>query len=1074
MWALRGAEAGSFKLVELMCPDDGNGVPGVDAYAVGNRAKELALVPGETVHGRWRISGVSALEAIEGPGDDSWAAVDPKLNLRLCRVRGTLTLTDRRVAVVVPKLRLARLKDLSPGELLARLWLFRVMRCVCAGHIPLESIEAVAVDGRELALTVPLQTADRLARFRLRGTIRASDGGAFLEALVGAQRRCWASYELPEDQADAPVRGSGATQRYRSPVVRPLGSDRPERAASVRERPVAHDVRDGVLLSEAANAALELAASRRHGRPLETFGILQALIAMDTTGAWDTVQLRSTFVAAEASLPFRDRDGMAAGHWRRVPLTAAARAALAFAASTADDYRLFPTPPGLIALGLVADPDAGACRALLDEADIGHEELLSLLQDELLDTRLEGLRPASVAAGSREASPAPADPPPPEEPITTRTHGPFAARPDGPQRRPEVPPSSARLPALPEELRRRLEGGHHLRRRTATTDPWVIAVGDRVYKIYDLESLEPSEQQRVRSRAAVGLAFNDLDGVVPSFAVTDEGSVLIVEMPQMGPSLQQHLDATAVGAEPRLSPELYAEALARMARTLERLHERGLVHGHIKPANLLVDPMTGWLAIADVSNAGSADRAAARRTLRRPAIDRFIAPEQQEGELGASVDQYALGRTAQDVFNAKGSPPLTTPVHDVLRRAMAPRAGDRFETVAAFAAGLEEAVRMEAPRGLAERLAQLRPSRRAALEPGVLALVVSMVCATVETRRDVTTPELALLEVLPAVAVITWLTWAAVAFAGTLGRKRPFPSVGALNHPFLAPIVAASIGGWLLLSTEDPNWVVAVWCSLIGVYGVRALLAAPPSRAGSGVARVLRLWDRRRLVGSALRWALSMLALAIAIGILGAPAIVTALAPRDWPTYPVSDFAPLAAVWNFRSGLGREDSAYVCTKVTELPQAQGRPPCERLIRAAAAIQSTDPILRGSVPVAGEEGTWQSFLAQEIPAPEGRRFWRLLAPGKAAVQVGSMYTVPPTSDRIDVMIDRRASVAGGSGELSVWMYNLERRGDAWKVIGFRACDLGSPGTGIAPAKCVITESTATEVVAQINAAAEKRP
>lgn len=846
--------------------------------------------------------------------------------------------------------------------------------------------------------------------------------------------------------------------------MRPLGSNRPSSAAWINEP--ADDVLDGVLLSEAANAALALAASRRCGRLLDTFGLMQGLIAMDSTGAWDTVQLRSTFVPPEASFAFPDREEAATGHWRRVPLTAAAQAALASAATIARDYRLLPMPPGVIALGLVVDRDSGACRALLDEAEIGHGELLDLLQDELLDTRLEGLQAGD--SGAPEVAPVVE-----EEPAAARAPGPFAALLDRPPGGPDAQSPSAHLPALPEQLQRKLEGGRHLRRRMATTEPWVIAAGDRVYKLYDLESLESGERERVRARTAVGLGFNDLDGVVPTFAVTDERSVLVVEMPRMGPSLQQHLEATVSGKQPRLPAEVYAEALARVARTLDHLHERGLVHGHVKPANLLIDPVTGWLSIADVANAGNPHRASARRTLRRPAVDRYMAPEQHEGELGASIDQYALGRTAQDVFSAKGAPGLTTPVHDVLRRAMAPRPGDRFSSVVAFGTALKHAVQTEAPRGLAERLAVMRPNRRAALEPAMLAFAASLACATAAASQEVTTPELALLEGLLAVAVVTWFTWAVVAFAGTVGRRRPFPSVGALNQRVLAPVLAVSIGALLLLRGEDPNWVSVVWGTLASVYGVRALLAAPSERVGSGIVRVLRLWDRRRQLGDGLRWALSALALAVAIGVLAAPAIVTVVAPKDWSTYPVSNFAPLAAVWNFRDGLGRGDSAYVCTHVAALPRTSERTPCDPLLRAAAAIQSIDPILRGSAPVAGEEGTWESFRAQETPATEGRRFWRLLAPGKPAVQVGVMYTVPP-SGRIDVMLNRRSSNAGGSGEQSVWMYNVEKRGGTWKVVGFRACDVGAPGSGLAPAKCVITDSTPAEVVEQLSAAADKHP
>src|SRR4051794_31800699 len=139
------------------------------------------------------------------------------------------------------------------------------------------------------------------------------------------------------------------------------------------------------------------------------------LIAADTVGKWETVQLRTKFLSAEDVANFADPLPSRAGTWENVPLTRSATNALAVAADLAESYRLTPLPPGALALGLVAEPGNGASRALLDGAEVAHAELLGLLQDETLDTRLEGLAetlrrthapraaPEGEGADSREA-----------------------------------------------------------------------------------------------------------------------------------------------------------------------------------------------------------------------------------------------------------------------------------------------------------------------------------------------------------------------------------------------------------------------------------------------------------------------------------------------------------------------------------------------------------------------------------------------------------------------------------------------------------------------------------------------
>jgi hypothetical protein len=140
-------------------------------------------------------------------------------------------------------------------------------------------------------------------------------------------------------------------------------------------------------LATSTVAVLELAAARRAGWPLDTFQILCALIEMDEA-SWATVLLRTTYVTADNSDVYMDRPADIAGDWEGVPLTAHAAAACRVAAEISATYDLRPLPPGVLALGLVADPSSGASRALLEESDLSHTELADLLQHELLGAGL--------------------------------------------------------------------------------------------------------------------------------------------------------------------------------------------------------------------------------------------------------------------------------------------------------------------------------------------------------------------------------------------------------------------------------------------------------------------------------------------------------------------------------------------------------------------------------------------------------------------------------------------------------------------------------------------------------------
>lgn len=145
----------------------------------------------------------------------------------------------------------------------------------------------------------------------------------------------------------------------------------------------------------------------------------------------------------------------------------------------------------------------------------------------------------------------------------------------------------------------------------------------------------------------------------------------------------------------------------QLASALDYIHRRGLVHGNLKPENVLVDA-DSWIHVCDATVAASLEVGPPSRAtgplLRPPA---YLAPEDWfEGERSAFSDQYALAVLLHECLThavpfGAGAPraepqPLTQWRQDLpmytqqaLHRALSTRPGDRFSSVLDFVAGLE-------------------------------------------------------------------------------------------------------------------------------------------------------------------------------------------------------------------------------------------------------------------------------------------------------------------------------------------------------------------------------------------------
>jgi predicted Ser/Thr protein kinase len=213
---------------------------------------------------------------------------------------------------------------------------------------------------------------------------------------------------------------------------------------------------------------------------------------------------------------------------------------------------------------------------------------------------------------------------------------------------------------------------------------------------------------RKDAQRAAGLDHPHLVSML-SFGATDEAVWYAMEYVQ-GRSLGDLLRSAD-----RMDLKTCLRLVEQIASALEYGHRRGMVHGNLKAANVLVDP-EGWARLADFGVN------AAFGTLPRRAPEQSIeenyshtAPEQfgENGELGPAADQYALavlaftclarrqpfvGETLEEIRRhhiegpvpliAESRPDLPAYVSSALARAMSRSAADRFTGVLDFVTAL--------------------------------------------------------------------------------------------------------------------------------------------------------------------------------------------------------------------------------------------------------------------------------------------------------------------------------------------------------------------------------------------------
>src|SRR5829696_1167528 len=279
-------------------------------------------------------------------------------------------------------------------------------------------------------------------------------------------------------------------------------------------------------------------------------------------------------------------------------------------------------------------------------------------------------------------------------------------------------PRSLAAPPLAERLAKALEGRYAIEREIAHGGMATVHLardlrhGRRVaIKVLREEIAAAVGAERFLAEIRVTASLQH-PHILPLFDSGSADGVLWYAMPFVeGETLRSRLA--------REGPMPVAEAL-RLARevadALDHAHARGVVHRDVKPENVLLQD--GHALVADFGIALALEQAGGERITRTGlalGTPQYMAPEQAAGEraLDERVDVYALGAVLHEML--AGEPPFAAPTRQAVvrrmmleepaalatrrsdvapaldsavRRALAKRPDDRFQSAANFAAAL--------------------------------------------------------------------------------------------------------------------------------------------------------------------------------------------------------------------------------------------------------------------------------------------------------------------------------------------------------------------------------------------------
>lgn len=162
--------------------------------------------------------------------------------------------------------------------------------------------------------------------------------------------------------------------------------------------------------------------------------------------------------------------------------------------------------------------------------------------------------------------------------------------------------------------------------------------------------------RRFQREARLGASLNHPNLVSVYDVETDGESVLIV---------MEYVEGTTLAGELRtgpLDPDRAVSVLADVAAALDAVHDKGIVHRDVKPANVLIRT-DGVAKLADLGIATLAEGTSITASGTVLGTASYMAPEQVRGETaGPGADVYALAVVAFEAFSGQRAQTGDTPV----------------------------------------------------------------------------------------------------------------------------------------------------------------------------------------------------------------------------------------------------------------------------------------------------------------------------------------------------------------------------------------------------------------------------
>ena len=281
--------------------------------------------------------------------------------------------------------------------------------------------------------------------------------------------------------------------------------------------------------------------------------------------------------------------------------------------------------------------------------------------------------------------------------------------------------------------------------------------------------------RRFQREARLGAALNHPNLVAVYDVETDGESVLIVMEYVEGTTLAAELKTGALGVDRTVA------MISDVAAALDAVHEKGIVHRDVKPANVLIRA-DGTAKLADLGIASAAEGTSITASGAVLGTAAYMAPEQVRGEtVGPQADIYALAALAYEALSGERVHQGDTPVqiaHSITDNPARDVRDSWPGAPAAVASALMRGMALrpeDRPRHAGELAAELRAAADGVTDPPTQAMA-----PTAATRAEPAPP--------PAPA------------PATTHRSRSFP-LAAITA--LAAVVAAVALAFVLLSGGD-------------------------------------------------------------------------------------------------------------------------------------------------------------------------------------------------------------------------------------------------------------------------------